>query len=392
VTDGQVFNEPLLIVTLLREYGETGVQAHIGAFRSYLESLGRRVRVVTTFDAPSILLYPALVIRRLIEPVSGTLAVLWYRSGHSRLFRTVISRQLADGRPRVIYAQCPLSAWAALQSRKGDHQRIVLVVHFNRSQAIEWAEKGMIRSDGPTYAAIRELEREVLLKLDGIVYVSRYMKECLEQDIPGLDAVPCAVIPNFCNPTDKNLYQPAGDLVSVGTLEPRKNQSYLLHVLACARDLGHRYTLALVGSGPDREMLERLAGSLGIKEQISFLGYQEDASKQLPHYRMYVHGAVRENLPLAVIEALSCRLPIAAVPVGGIPEIFADEVEGVHWPLDDPDEGAKRLISVLEDRDTYARMSQAAGERFASHFDTAAVACRLASFLDQCGSGNKVKQ
>jgi len=267
-----------------------------------------------------------------------------------------------------------------------------MVVHFNRSQAIEWAEKGMIRSDGATYESIRKLEREVLLQLDGIVYVSRYMKECLELDIPGLDAVCSAVIPNFCNTPERIELQLTGDLISIGTLEARKNQGYLLRVLACARHRGYRYTLALVGNGPDRKMLEKLAGSLGIEEQVSFLGYREDASKQLTRYRMYVHGAERENLPMAIIEALSSSIPVAAAPVGGIPEIYSDGVEGVHWPLDDPDEGARLLIDVLEYRDTYVRMSRAAGERFASRFDTAKVACRLISFLDLIGGGSDGKR
>lgn len=38
-----------------------------------------------------------------------------------------------------------------------------------------------------------------------------------------------------------------------------------------------------------------------------------------------------ENTPIALIEALSCGLPILAAPVGGIPEVFRDGVEGYYW-------------------------------------------------------------
>lgn len=385
MADGSATGHPLLLATLLREQGETGVQAHLGAFRRYLEDQGRFAPVLTPFQANPLLLYPALTFRRFVEPLSGALAVLWYRAWHSRLLGTVLSRYLSAAQPCVVYAQCPLSAWAAMRARKNGRQRVVLVVHFNRSQAIEWAEKGMIRQDAAIFRAIRRMERELLPRLDGVVYVSHYMRALLERDIPGLASIPFAVIPNFCDPTERTDYEPIGDLISVGTLEPRKNQEYLLRVLARARDLGYRYTLALVGNGPDREALEREAASLGVTGQVSFLGYRQNAAELLPGYRMYVHGAGRENLPLAIIEALSRGLPVAAAAVGGIPEIFNDGVEGVFWPLQEPEVGARRLIDVLEDRESYTRMSRAARERFALQFDTAVVAVRLASFIDRCG-------
>lgn len=356
----------------------------MGAFRRYLEGEGRSAPVLTPFQANPLLLYPLLALRRFIEPLNGPLAVLWYRAWHSRLLGTVLSRHLAPGRSCVVYAQCPLSAWAALRARKNGCQRVVLVVHFNRSQAIEWAEKGMIRRQGAVYYAIRKMEREVLPRLDGVVYVSNFMKRRLERDIPGLASRLSAVIPNFCDPPARNRHEPVGDLVSVGTLEPRKNQLYLLRVLARAGELGHPYTLALAGDGPDREKLERESRSLGVEGRVTFLGYREHAAELLSGYRMYVHGALRENLPLAIIEALSRGLPVAAVPVGGIPEIFTEGVEGVFLPLRDPDEGARRLIEVLEARETYDRMSRAARERFALQFDTNVVAARLASFVARC--------
>src|SRR3569833_856731 len=43
-----------------------------------------------------------------------------------------------------------------------------------------------------------------------------------------------------------------GDLINIGTLEPRKNQRYLIEVLVRTTHKGHPYTLTLVGDGPDR--------------------------------------------------------------------------------------------------------------------------------------------
>jgi glycosyltransferase involved in cell wall biosynthesis len=113
-----------------------------------------------------------------------------------------------------------------------------------------------------------------------------------------------------------------GDLVSIGTLEPRKNQAYLLRVLAAINAQGRAYTLSLVGQGPDRKQLKDLARELGVAHQVRFLGYRGKAAHLLAGYRAYVHAATMENLSVTVIEALASELPVFAAPVGGIPEIF----------------------------------------------------------------------
>ena len=376
----QIAERRLIIASLLREIGETGVQTHIGAVRDFFKHIGVPVHVLTPFDAPKLFVFPILALRRPIERISGSLAVWWYRTFHSRLLRALLAGALSDKQRTVIYAQCPLSAWAALESRTA-RQRVVMAVHFNRSQALEWCEKGEISFGGRVFTAIHQLEKDVLPKLDGIVYVSRYMKDCLEEDIPSIINIPSAVIPNFSNTQESISSDKIGDLVSIGTLENRKNQCYLLHILASASKLGYTYSLALIGDGPERTTLENLACSLGIRDQVVFHGYREKAAALLPSYRMYVHSALRENLPVAIIEAMACGMPLAALPVGGIPEIFSDGIEGIYWPLDDPVESARRLISVMEVQSTFAGMAIAAMGRFRNHFATDKVASQLETFL-----------
>jgi glycosyltransferase involved in cell wall biosynthesis len=373
---------PIIFATLLREQGETGVQSHMRAFREYLTGRGREVRVLTPFANPRPLAYPVFAVRRVIDPLCGPLSIWWYRYWHYLFLRLALRRELADGRPKTVYAQCPLSARAALEARKGRDQRVIMAVHLNVSQAIEWAEKGKIRENGYFYKRIRELEQRVLPSLDGIVFVSRFMRNSLEREIPGIRGVAAAIVPNFakaapCFPGDK----PEGDLVSIGTLEPRKNQGFLLKVVAAALRRGRRYSLTLIGDGVDRASLSALADALGIREQVRFSGYRADAAALLSGYRMYVHSATMENLPMALIEALAAGLPVAAAPVGGISEIFSDGMEGIYWRLDDPDAAAEALIRLLDDKQRYHAAAKAAVERFNSSFSVDRVAADLEDFL-----------
>lgn len=375
-------NPPIIIATILHEQGPTGVQAHFNTFKEYLLAQGRRVRIVTPFDAQRALVYPVFGVRYAIDRLHGEASVWWYRHWHYVFLKQVLRELLRDGRPAVVYAQCPLSAKAALEVRKSVAQRVIMVAHFNISQAHEWAEKGKIPSDGRLFQHIEQLERIVLPRLDGLVYVSGFVQAQLQRRIAGLNRIPAAIIPNFVHPpshdADGDVH---GDLINIGTLEPRKNQRYLIEVLMCASRLGYRYTLTLVGDGPDRPMLENLVRSHDLVEQVTFLGKQPNAARYIQHHRVYAHSATMENCGVSIIEALAAGVPVVAAEVGGIPEIYRSGIEGIFWPLNDPNEGARRLINLMSTPERLGQMSTAARERYSTTYTPHIAAERLCDFL-----------
>jgi len=376
-------NPPIIIATLLHVHGATGVQAHFNAFKDYLLARGEDVRIVTPFDAQRALVYPMFGMRYVIDRVHDEASVWWYRHWHYVFLKQALRERLRDGRPAVVYAQCPLSAKAALEVRKTLAQRVIMIAHFNVSQAHEWAEKGKIASRGKLYRSIERLEQTVLPRLDGIVYVSRFLQGQLEMRIPGLKAMNAAVVPNFVRPPetgDDGIY---GDLINIGTLEPRKNQRYLIEVLVRASRMGHPYTLTLVGDGPDRSMLEQLAREYSLTDQITFLGNRSNAARYIRSHRLYVHAATMESFGIVLIEALAAAVPVIAAPVGGVMEIYRSGTEGLFWPLDDPQEAARRLIDLLEQPERRDQMSRAARQRYLAAYTPDIAAARLIEFLHE---------
>lgn len=373
----------IIIATLLAESGETGVQTHFSLFSDYLRESGHRVEIITPFSAPKCIVYPVFGLRKVIDLCSSAASVVWYRFWHYATLRFALRRRLALSPDAVVYAQCPLSAKAAIESRGYSGQKVIMAVHFNISQADEWADKGMIKSGGKVYCQVKKTEKVILPRLDGIVYVSKFMKEKLEERLPMLCTVPTTIIPNFLNREWVNFQERQKfRLVTVGTLEPRKNQSYLLHIIAAANSLGVRFTLTVIGDGPERINLQRLAVELGITEQVNFIGFRADAIELLSEHWVYVHSAIMENLPLTVIEAMCCGLPFFVPRVGGIPEMFDDGVEGFFWPLDKPESCASKLIALANDDVAYTIMSHAAYARYQKDFTTDSNAYKLVEFLN----------
>jgi glycosyltransferase involved in cell wall biosynthesis len=379
-------NQKIIIATIMREQGETGVQTHFNMLKEFVLERGVKACVITPFSFYQCLVIPVFALRKLIDILSGELSVWWYRYWHYFFLKQALKAELAEqaqkGIPVVIYAQCPLSAKAALEARTTENQKVIMAVHFNISQADEWAYKGKIKIGSWVYNKIKTLENEVIPLIDAIVYISGFMKETIEKNISKSTKLKSIVSPNFIftpKPLDSNNIE--GDLISIGTLEYRKNQSYLLRVLSEAKKMGRSYSLTLIGEGPDRRTLEALAQSLDVARQVKFLGFQKNAAQFLYTHRLYVHSSLIDNLPIALIEALACKLPILAGAVGGIPEMFSDGVEGFYWSLDDPTAGAKKLIALMEDTETYIKMAEAAKARFSANFQSSVVANRLLSFL-----------
>lgn len=374
---------PVLIASLMREQGETGVQTHVLAVRDWLARNGRPVRLVTPFSAPRWQVYPVFGLRRLIDPLHRPASVWWYRHWHAAFLQRALRRRLADGAACVIYAQCPLSARAALRARASARQRVVMVVHFNLSQAQEWVDKGAIRPQGAYFRAMQAFEAATLPQVDALVYVSDFMRRELERRIPAVADVPSCVIPNFVDdPGEPVRTGPQADLITVGTLEYRKNQRYALEVIHAAKRQGRQLTLSVVGDGPDRGMLERRAAELGIAGQVRFAGFVAHAATLMPAHRACLHVAHMESFGIVLIEALSRGLPVFAPAVGGIPEIYSEGQEGRFIPLDDAALAAQMITDWLDDDVMIKKAGLASRRRYLDCFENDVVAAQLIGFLD----------
>jgi len=375
----------VIVASLMRLEGATGVQTHMREFVAYLRQQGLPFEVATPFHALTMpLLMVLIALRHVLEWAWKPGAVALYRTGHAALLWCRLWVLLRRHANCVVYAQCPVSARVALRLRRHPSQRVVMVVHFNVSQADEWVGKGMLHRGSWLDRRIRALELAVLSRVQGLVFVSAFMQRELSHIWPGIHAVSAAIIPNFVKPLAGVAPLPgmAGrDLVNIGTLEPRKNQGFLLDVVAEARRRGRALTLTLVGDGPDRARLTQRTQELGLEDAVCFTGFSPQGRDHIPGHRLYVHAAVMETQGIVLLEAMSAGVPVIAAHVGGIPEVFDEAVQGRFWPLDDVSKACDILLAVMDDEPRRQSMGQAALGRFAERFDVGVAAQRLHVYL-----------
>jgi glycosyltransferase involved in cell wall biosynthesis len=290
-----------------------------------------------------------------------------------------------------MYAQDPLSARACVQIRDGSTHpiHVVSVIHYNDSEAQEWVLRGLTSENSRLFRTLLQTERNILPQLDKVVFVSEFMRRTVIARVPEINKLPITVINNFTDDIVRTAkrHDPEGDIIAIGTFEPRKNQQFLLEVIAEARRIGKSYGMTIVGRGALEAELRRRSEELGIADLITFAGYVPKASRLISMHRCLAHAALIENMPITLIEALACSKPVLAPSVGGIPEIFTDGVEGFFWDTTNVRTATEKLIKLLETPDLYYRMSEAARRRYEQNFSRAAVAPQwLKVLLDETDS------
>jgi glycosyltransferase involved in cell wall biosynthesis len=144
----------------------------------------------------------------------------------------------------------------------------------------------------------------------------------------------------------------------VGYLRSEKAINVLLE--AVARLQTKNVTLCLAGDGPLRGELFAQAEKLGISHSCIFAGAQahERVSLWIGAADCLVLCSLSEGLPTVLPEAMLCRVPVVATPVGGVPEIVCDGKTGILVPPGRSVELARAIDRLLSDKQLSDNLAQ----------------------------------
>lgn len=204
------------------------------------------------------------------------------------------------------------------------------------------------------------LERQVLRRIDMTVPVSNAIKTEIATWAPetkiqtihnGIEVLPLVEPPG--RPLRGNVFR----IITVGRLAPVKNHTLLLEAVA---DLRRETAIQLdiLGDGPERAALEKLAQSLGIAAHVRFLGFRNDVRAYLAHADAFVITSDYEGISIAILEAMRAGLPVVATDVGGIRETVIDGETGIVVPP----RARRELINALRALATDTARRKALGE------------------------------
>jgi L-malate glycosyltransferase len=158
-------------------------------------------------------------------------------------------------------------------------------------------------------------------------------------------------------------------VVHVSNFRPVKRVDVALEVFRRIRRQV-RARFVLVGDGPVRADVERLAAAHGVGDDVIFAGEQRDLVAWLSIADLFLLPSAQESFGLAALEAMACEVPVVASRVGGLPEVVYDGVTGYLCPLDAIDTMAERGVALLTDASLHASIVRAAAESVRTRFCT----------------------
>jgi len=170
-------------------------------------------------------------------------------------------------------------------------------------------------------------------------------------------------IPDGVEPLSIPLKTPV-KAVTVGRLVPWKQVDGLIEALNEISELG----LVVVGDGPERPRLERIAQELGVSGRVYFAGQRskKETLSLMAACDLFVLNSTYEGLPHTVLEAMALGLPVIATAVGGTPEVVRDGETGVL--VLEQNGVIKALLTLARDPAFRRRLGEAARQWISDRF------------------------
>jgi phenylacetate-CoA ligase len=220
-----------------------------------------------------------------------------------------------------------------------------------------------------------------LRRASAIVVPSAYLAGVFEQHGHTAHIVPNVVDLQRFRPAAPATDAADGPCILVARhLEQLYDNASAVRAFAIVRESYPVARLVLAGGGPQRAALARLAESLGVRDGVTFAGHVDNAAMPALYQAsdIVLNPSLADNMPISVLEALACGVPVVSTNVGGIPALLQDGVTALLVPPGEPSAMARAILELLRDPGR-AQALVAAGLAHAATFGWPGIAPRLAA-------------
>jgi colanic acid/amylovoran biosynthesis glycosyltransferase len=225
-----------------------------------------------------------------------------------------------------------------------------------------WSWSLTVHGSSEFYDVYGERLAEKVRSASAVVCVSDFARSQLmahveEPEWRKLRVVHCGVDPDVF---DCHRSAPGGvfELLTVARLTRAKGHAVLLAALENLDRHGNKARLTIVGDGPERENLERLARKMGVASHVRFVGVvaQDSVREYYQGADAFCLASFAEGVPVVLMEAMAMQLPVVATDVMGVRELVEDGVNGLLVRPGRPDLLAAAMARLAADPDLRRRL------------------------------------
>jgi glycosyltransferase involved in cell wall biosynthesis len=211
---------------------------------------------------------------------------------------------------------------------------------------------------------------------DSVVCISQFAKGQLMRisnpdDWPKLQVCRLGVDPAQFSYAERALDKTPVELLCVGRLSSAKAQILIVQACANLRDEGLKFSLTMVGDGPDRPRIEQAIKELRLQDHVQLTGAlnQQAVRAHFARADIFVLASLAEGIPVVLMESMSSGVPCISTPVNGIPELIAHERTGLLATPGDVDSLTVQLRRLILEPELRRSLAAAAHAKVLADFD-----------------------
>lgn len=238
--------------------------------------------------------------------------------------------------------------------------------------------------------AYKPVVKHTVEKADAVTAVSEFLKKKAHEEL-GIERE-IQVIPNFIDTSRFRHLNGVRLFVESGCVGLRKaeeavelqpEEKILLHasnfrevkrvvdlveIMRIVVDHFPKARLIIAGDGPTRIEVERKIEALDLCNNVHLLGVKSNMQEIMCSADLFLLNSTLEGMPLVLLEAMSCSLPVVTTPAGGIPELVRPGKDGVVTKGFGQEEYAQAIIEILENDEKRKKIGKAGRKRVEESF------------------------
>jgi N-acetyl-alpha-D-glucosaminyl L-malate synthase BshA len=290
-----------------------------------------------------------------------------------------IIKVATDSKLDLIHAHYAIPhAMAAYMAREISHIPYVVTLHGSDVHSL---------GQDPAY---RPVVKHTVERADAVTTVSEFLKKKAHEEL-GIERE-IHVVPNFIDTQRFRRLNGVRLVVESGcvglrradeAVELQPEEKILLHasnfrevkrvvdlveIMRIVVDHFPKARLIIAGDGPTRIEVERKIEALDLCNNVHLLGVKSNMQEIMCSADLFLLNSTLEGMPLVLLEAMSCSLPVVTTPAGGIPELVRPGKDGVVTKGFGQEEYAQAIIEMLENDEKRKKIGKAGRARVEESF------------------------
>ena len=167
--------------------------------------------------------------------------------------------------------------------------------------------------------------------------------------------IPVGVNTELFSP-DRISHKSSFEILSVGTLIPRKNFPLLLDTFRCIASLNKLAHLTIIGNGPEKNKILKYIKNYDLYGKVTLIDrvHNNLMRKQYSKADLFLLFSKIEIFGMVILEAMACRCPVASTPIPGALDVIENGKTGLIFETNDPESIARKINCLLNDNNLLA--------------------------------------